>query len=304
MYLRLRTPPTRRLSDSHRMQKYLRLLRPHHYAKNLAVFMPLFFAVRITELDLVLRNLVAFVLFSVLASAVYIFNDIRDLGEDREHPLKRHRPLAAGEIDLKSAVTVHIVLVVVSLLCAFLFQQHLFFILLSYFFLNVAYSLLLKHVPLIDICVISITFVLRIGAGAVVSGVELRMWMILITFLLAMFLGMAKRREDVVLAAGGGTVRKAVDGYNVEFVNAAMVLMASVIIVSYISYTISPEVMSRFKSEHLYVSVVFVILGILRFLQLTFVGNERSDPTYILLTDRFLQLIIAAWLATFLVLIY
>ena len=134
--------------------------------------------------------------------------------------------------------------------------------------------------------------------------IELSMWIVLMTFLGALFMALAKRRDDVLLAADGKQVRKSIDGYNLEFINSAMMVMASVLIVSYISYTISPEVQSKFDSQNLYFTVFLVILGVLRYMQITFVEEKSGSPTKILLGDFFLQLTIAGWFITFVILIY
>jgi decaprenyl-phosphate phosphoribosyltransferase len=286
------------------MRNYLALLRVEQYVKNLFIFLPLFFALKITHLDLLLNNLIAFVCFSILASAVYILNDFKDIEEDKKHPLKKNRPLAAGLTDHRKALTVMVLLAVVSLTVAFYVEINLFFLLAAYFAVNVGYSFGLKHVPIVDLFIVSGGFIFRILAGAEVSGVEASMWIILMIFLLALFLGLAKRRDDILLSMNGHNTRKNIDGYNLEFVNAGMIIMAPVIIVSYISYTVSPQIIQQFHTKYLYLTVLFVVLGILRYMQITFVENNSGNPTKILLTDRFIQIAIIAWLVTFVVLIY
>ncbi len=286
------------------MKPYLQLLRPHQYVKNTFIFLPLFFAIKIDQIDLLLRNILAFGCFCAVASGVYIFNDYKDIASDQQHPTKKFRPLASGTVPIKAAFTLMVILLALGGGIAYWLTPYFFLIIFVYFLMNLLYSLRLKHIAIVDLFIIATGFVLRVFAGAIVSNVEARMWIILMTFLLALFLGLAKRRDDVLLSQQGAAVRKSIDGYNLEFVNAGMFTMAPVILVAYISYTISPEVTERFHTQYLYLTVVFVILGILRYLQLTLVHNNSGNPTEILLKDRFLQITIAAWLFSFVLLIY
>lgn len=285
-------------------KNYISLFRVEQYVKNLFIFLPLFFALKITQIDLLLNNLIAFLCFSLLASAVYILNDYKDIEEDKKHPVKKDRPLAAGLIDHRKALTIMALLTILSLSVSYYVHINLFFVLLAYFIVNFAYSFGLKHIPIVDLFIISGGFVFRILAGAEASGVEASMWIILMIFLLALFLGLAKRRDDIILSMNGHNTRKNIDGYNLEFVNAGMIIMAPVILVSYISYTVSPQIIEQFHTRYLYLTVLFVILGILRYMQITFVENNSGNPTKILLTDRFIQIAIVLWLVTFVILIY
>lgn len=187
----------------------------------------------------------------------------------------------------------------IALTGSFFFNLSLFAILMAYILLNIAYSLKLKHIPIVDIFIIAIGFVLRIFAGATVIGVTSSMWIIIMTFLLALFLGLAKRRDDVKLSFQGLQTRKNINGYNLEFINAAMILMAGVIIVSYILYTVSEEIIQRLGTQYLYLTTFFVILGIMRYMQITFVEEAGGSPTEIVLKDRFLQITILLWLFSF-----
>jgi decaprenyl-phosphate phosphoribosyltransferase len=278
------------------------LLRVHQYIKNLFVFTPLFFSfdfsgTKFTEV------LIVFVLFSLLASSVYIFNDLMDIEEDKQHPEKRLRPLASGKVSQKIAILMIVLISLSTFIVAFVFNETLFFILLFYFILNIAYSLRLKHIAIVDIFIIAIGFVLRVFAGASVLEEPLSMWIIIMTFLLALFLALAKRRDDILLAKEGKQVRKNIDGYNEAFINTAMTLMAGVVIVAYILYTVSTSVMQRFETEYLYLATFFVILGILRYMQITFVEEQSGSPTKMVLKDKFLQLTIIGWLVSFIVIV-
>ncbi len=280
------------------MKNMLILLRPHQYIKNLFIFAPLLFAFEFNT-QLFYAAGITFILFSVLASSVYVLNDLMDINEDKQHPTKKNRPLASGKISTKTATMLFFIMSGASLGISFFLNKELFAILLFYFILNILYSLKLKHIAIVDIFIISTGFVLRLFAGSTTSDIPLSMWIIIITFLLAIFLALAKRRDDVLLSIQGKETRKNIDGYNLEFVNASMVLMSGVVIVSYLQYTVSPEVIERIGSHYLFLTTFFVILGILRYMQITFVENSSQSPTKIVLKDRFLQLTILLWIVSF-----
>jgi len=275
------------------------LLRPHQYIKNIFIFSPLLFTFEYNT-DSLIQVSSAFFLFSMTASSIYIFNDLMDIDEDRQHPTKKNRPLASGEISIRTGIIMIITLASCALAVSYIISIALFNILALYAILNIAYSIKLKHIVLIDIFIIATGFVLRVFAGCAIINVPPSAWIIIMTFLLALFLAIAKRRDDIQLASQGKVTRKNIDGYNLELVNASMVMMAAIIIVSYILYTVSPEVSSRMHSDKLYLTACFVILGIFRYMQLTFVEEKSGSPTKIVLTDRFIQLTLSAWLISFL----
>jgi len=280
--------------------QYLILLRPHQWIKNLFIFMPLFFGSKLTDTRILLNAVVAFGAFCAIASSVYIFNDYKDMEVDRKHPGNRARPLASGTIDTKNALVLMLILAAGGIGTYFLFHFNALPYLCLYIVLNVLYTLRLKHIPILDVVLISIGFVIRIIIGSIVSMVSLSMWIVIMTFLLALFLALAKRRSDILIfTETGEKVRKTVDGYNLEFLSSSMVIMASVVIVSYILYTVSPEVQYKLHSDKLYLTSFFVLLGILRYMQLTFVENNSGSPTKILFQDRFLQIVLLGWVTLF-----
>lgn len=285
----------------------LRLLRVHQWVKNLLVFFPLFFALKFTDTTLLLRACAAFFFFSLTASAIYIINDLRDVAEDRLHPDKRHRPIASGAISHISAIFIAAGLFIVGLGGASFYNKQLFLILVIYCVMNVLYSMVFKRIPLLDIFVIATGFLLRLLAGtdhAGITGILPSQWIILMTFLLALFLAFAKRRDDVLLAGEGKKTRSAIHGYNIEFINSALAVMTAIIILAYILYAMDPAVAEHFGSDKIYLTVIFVILGLFRYLQLTLVYHKSSQPTDLLLRDRFLQLTILCWIALFVLLVY
>jgi decaprenyl-phosphate phosphoribosyltransferase len=280
------------------------LLRPHQYIKNLFVLAPIFFAGLVTDMHLLVQSFYAFLLFSLTASSVYILNDIMDVTEDRLHPKKKNRPIASALISVAEAWVIFTLLVIIVLIGSWIFLPNLTYILILYIAMNVLYSLGIKHMPIIDITMISLGFVLRIFAGSVIIETQPSMWIILMTFLLSFFLGLSKRRDDVLMNVNGLKVRKNIDGYNLDFVNSAMTVMASTVIFSYISYTISNSVQERLDTEHLYLTVLFVIVGILRYFQIAYVEENSGSPTRTMINDRFSQINIVAWLLTFSLIIY
>lgn len=286
------------------MKPYLTLLRPYQYIKNVLLFFPVFFAEKATDGAAMGRVSGGFVAFCALASAVYILNDYRDRAHDRLHPDKRNRPLASGAADARMALLL-MVLLAGSAIAAFAWMSPLALgLAVVYVAINAAYSLGLKNHSIVDLSLLSAGYVVRVYVGAALAEVPVSNWIVLMTFLLAFFLGLAKRREDVLLAASGTEVRKSVSGYSLEFINAAMVMMAAVLVVCYISYTTAPDVTGRHHNQQLYLTAFWVIVGIVRYMQTTFVFGASGNPTRALLRDRFLQVVIGGWLLTFAALLY
>jgi decaprenyl-phosphate phosphoribosyltransferase len=287
------------------MQSYLRLMRPHQYSKNAFVWFPLFFGHKAHDFLAVMQTLAVFALFCLMASGVYIINDLKDLEEDRRHPMKKKRVLAAGQASRAEAAILSAMCIGVSLGTAIiLLDRRVGLILGAYLLLNIAYSWGLKRVAVIDVVCIAVGFVLRVFAGGVAVEIWPSHWLVLMTFLLALFLALAKRRDDLLLATSGYKLRESLDGYNMEFISLSMSLMAAVIVVSYILYAVSPEVISKHHTENLYLTVFWVILGLLRYMQITIVTQQSGSPTMILLRDRFLQATIVLWIVSCYVILY
>ncbi len=280
-------------------------MRLHQYIKNLFIFLPLFFALKITDFEFFTRTVVAFVAFSLTASAIYILNDYQDIEEDRAHPKKRYRPLASGSISRTQAIIMMVGLIVVGFSLMALLSWQAVGILTLYVVINIAYSFYLKHIAIVDIVIIAVGFVLRLFVGSAVTGISLSMWIVVMTFLLALFMALAKRRDDVLIfLETGKKMRGVIDGYNLQFLDTAMAIMASVVIVAYITYTTSSEVVGRMHSEYLYLTALFVVLGVLRYLQVAFVLKDSGSPTKIVLKDRFMQLVLFGWIISFAWILY
>lgn len=292
-------------AHSRKWVPYLILIRPKEWIKNLFIFIPIFFAGKFADLKELLILTEGFFAFCLVASAIYIINDIKDLESDRRHPEKSKRPIAAGLISSKKAYFLFGILVFAGCVLAYAIKLKFLFILVIYFTLNIAYSYGWKNIAILDIFLISIGFVLRIKAGGVIAVIGISHWLMVMVFLLALFMAIAKRRDDILIhLSSGREIRKAIRGYNLEFLNVSLALLAAVIIVAYLMYTISPEVIIRLGTYKLYYTTIFVIAGLMRYLQLTYVENNSGSPTKILLKDRFLQITILLWLMSFYFLIY
>jgi len=283
----------------------IKLMRPHQYVKNLFIFLPLFFALKVTDISLLFHATIAFFAFSMTASAVYILNDYQDIEDDKLHPIKKYRPLALGTISKARALLIMFILTFIGFGLMTVLSWKASTILATYVILNIAYSFYLKHVPIMDVVIIALGFVLRVFVGTAVTGLNTSMWIIVMTFLLALFLALAKRRDDVLLFnKTGQKMRKVIDGYNLKFVDMAMTLMAGVVIVSYLMYCVSPDVIERTGSDKLYLTLIYVIVGIMRYMQITFVEESSGSPTKVLLKDNLIQLVIVMWIVTFGIILY
>lgn len=284
---------------------YLKLLRPKDWAKNLFLFVPLFFAGELRHWEEYPPLLLGFVAFCCMASSIYIINDYRDIEDDKKHPVKSKRPLASGAVSKTTAVVICILLILAGFAIAYFIKEKFLFVLSIYFFLNLAYSFGLKSIPILDIVIVAIGFVLRIKGGAVITNIGISEWLNIMVFLLALFMAIGKRRDDVLLKLSSGTdMRKSIKGYNLEFLNVVLALVCAVIVVAYFMYTMSPDVLQRLGTYRLYYTCLFVLAGIMRYLQIIFVQAASGSPTKILYKDRFIQITILLWIASFYLIIY
>jgi len=245
-----------------------------------------------------------FIAFSLIASAVYALNDMIDAPLDRNHPDKCRRPIASGAIKPTTAVVLILVWMGGGMLLAAALNRELLLIVIAYFIVNVAYSFRLKHFALIDVSLIGLGFLLRVFAGGAATGVGISQWLIVLTFLLALILGLAKRRGEYLVETNGQPFRKALEGYNLPFLDNSIVVCSTVAIVAYLMYCFSPEVTGRMGSDKIYYTAFFVIIGILRYLQLTLVYNKTESPVRALLRDPFLQAVLVGWIGSFAWLLY
>ena len=284
----------------------LKILRPHQWVKNTFIFIPLFFGGSLFDMADWTSSLVAFVAFSFAASAIYSINDIVDVEADKKHPKKCKRPIAAGLVSKRQASLLAIILAIAALALPFLLNNWMLSVVIAlYLAMNLCYCIRLKHYAIIDVCIVAMGFVMRIVAGGVATDIVLSRWIVMMTFLLTLFLSFAKRRDDVLIMNETGMApRKNTSRYNLTFINQAITITGGVMLVCYIMYTVSPEVIERFRSPNLYMTSFFVILGLLRYIQLTVVDERSGEPTRLVLSDRLIQLIIAGWIISFAIIIY
>lgn len=284
---------------------YIKLLRPKDWAKNFFLFIPLFFAGEIFEAEKIIEVFFGFLAFSAIASSVYILNDYRDIEDDRKHPVKSKRPLASGAVSKSSALLIAGILIITGFTIAFMIRDKFLFVLGIYFLINIGYSFGLKNISILDIILLAIGFVLRVKAGSVISYIALSEWVVIMVFLLALFMAIGKRRDDLILKIKSGVdMRKSVKGYSLELLNVLLSLICAVIIVAYFMYTMSPETMAKLGTYRLYYTCLFVMAGIMRYLQIIFVSADSGSPTKILYKDRFVQIVLILWIASFIAIIY
>ena len=289
------------------MKNLIRLIRPHQWVKNLVVLLPVFFGA-LLHIESVYAGLITALCFSFAASSIYCLNDIVDVDDDRRHPVKCHRPMASGAISIAQGYILMFSMFVLSMLSTFLLYQSQLetaSVILFYWLLNIAYCLKLKQYAIIDVCVVSFGFVLRILAGGYATSIHLSKWIVLMTFLLMLFLSFAKRRDDVVrMNETGHAPRQNTIRYNLTFINQAITITSSVTLVCYIMYTVSPETIQNFHTDYLYLTSVFVLVGLLRYIQIAVVDKRSGDPTKVMLHDRFMQFVVLAFGLAFLFIIY
>ena len=286
----------------------IKVARPTHWLKNIFVILPVFFGGAILNTTQAISAALTFMSFSLAASAIYCLNDIIDVDADRAHNVKRHRPIASGAITIPQAYGMMTISLLASIVLMLLLpegQANTITVIITYFLLNVAYCLKLKEYAIIDVCIVASGFVLRILAGGFATGVQLSKWIVLMTFLLTLFLAFAKRRDDVLkMNETGRAPRKNTSRYNLTFINQAITITGTVMLVCYIMYTVSPEIIAQFGTDKLYLTSILVILALLRYLQIAVVDEKSGDPVKVVLSDRATQFILMAWVLSFLVLIY
>ena len=291
------------------MRYYIKLLRPHQWLKNIFVFAPLFFSNNILKTEYLFPACFVFVAFCFISSSIYCINDIHDAEADRLHPEKCKRPIASGNISSihASLFAILLALISVAIVCVVPNAKTLplLIILLAYWLMNIAYSFKLKQYGIIDIFCIAIGFVLRVLTGGLATGIWISQWIVLLTFLIALFLALTKRYDDCcIFEATGMRPRKSITTYNKEFVSTSISIIAAITSVCYIMYTLSDAVIERTGNQYLYLTSVWVLAGLLRYVQNMIVYKRSKSPTKLLINDTFLHLCIIGWLASFIIIIY
>ncbi len=285
-------------------KNFLRAVRPKQWIKNGIIFSALVFDQQLFKVGPLLRTIGGFVLLCMAASAVYLINDLADLEQDRQHPTKRLRPLASGALSMAVGRAAAIILGVGSLGLGFALGPGFGLILLTYLGTNLLYSFYLKHIPIIDVLVLASGFVLRVAAGVVLITVQrFSPWMYVCVTLLALFIGLGKRRAEMVLLAdSANSHRRVLDGYTLPYIDHLLTIVSSTTIVAYSLYTFSAD---NLPANHLMMlTIPFVIYGIFRYLYLIHVEGEGGAPEDLLLRDRSLMATAALWAISVVVVLY
>jgi 4-hydroxybenzoate polyprenyltransferase len=288
------------------LKNFLISLRPKQWVKNVFIFAPMIFSLHMFQTGYIWRSLLAFMLFSLATGAMYVFNDILDRDKDRLHPVKKERPIAAGRLEARVALPLAAALLGGVLLLILRFNREFFLIAVFYVGLNLLYSLFLKSVVIIDIMVIALGFVLRVMIGGAVNAIFLFPWILISTFLLAIFLALIKRRQELLKLQGkqGETLtRKTLQSYTLGLLDQMISIATATTLISYIMYVLSPDVQQKFHTGRLFYTVPFVIFGIFRYLFLAYSRGEGESPSDIIYSDLPFTLNLILWVSVFILLV-
>lgn len=287
------------------LKNIIKLVRPSQWIKNGVVLAGLIFAGKAKDIPLAEKAMLAVGAFCFLSSSVYILNDIIDRRRDRIHPLKKNRPLASGAISVSSAGTAGFLLALIGLSISFKISPSVMYVSLCYLALNFLYTILLKNIVIIDVMTIAAGFVLRALAGAVAINVEFSGWLLITTFVLALFLALGKRRHEItILQHEAGSHRKILEKYSPYLLDQLIGVVTASTVITYLFYTLSSDVKAKLHTEYLYATVPFVIYGIFRYLYLVHKEEQGGSPTTLLLTDRPLLFDVVLWLASVITILY
>ena len=280
-------------------------MRPKQWVKNLFVFVGLIFSRNLMDPHLFVKVTLGFALFSLMASSVYLFNDIRDIEKDRNHRGKRKRPIAAEKLKISTAFMCSATFTVVSLVIGFWLDPKFFAILAIYGIVNVAYSIRLKQMVIVDIMIIAFGFVLRVIAGTVIAGVSPSDWLIICTMTISLFLGFSKRRQELVLAGdNAGEQRLVLENYSVPFLDQMIAVVTGCTVISYALYTVSSETVARFGTRNLVFTIPFVLYGIFRYLYLVYHKVSGENPTELIMKDTPSVVNVVLWFIVVLIVVY
>lgn len=292
-------------SSTRSVTALLRSLRPDQWTKNLIVFAGLLFGQLLADAEALAAAVGAFAVFCALSSAMYLVNDVLDREEDRRHPVKFRRPIAAGLVSPQMAMAAAGTLGLGGLAAAFWIRPSFGGIALAFLGLLVLYSQKLKHVVILDVLAIAVGFVLRAVAGAMAVAVPISQWLLICTLLLALFLGLAKRRHELLLLGEGAAGhRRALAEYSPQLLDQLITIVAAATVVSYAFYTAEPATVDKFQTDQLTLTLPFPVYGIFRYLYLVHRREGGGSPSEVLLSDRPLLACVAAWAVAVVIIIY
>lgn len=309
-----------------KLVKYLRLIRVHQWIKNGFVFVPLLFSQHLFDLYYFLDALSAFIVFCFASSAIYVINDIVDVEADRAHPVKKDRPLPSGDISTGAAIVTASFMLVLVLWLMMYFNNEFIFLVVGFIVLNVMYSFWLKNVVLLDIFSIAAGFSIRVLAGAFAIQVPISSWLLLTTMFISLFLGVMKRRSELVLVSEyskqnlktgdvtddkisknnqtGTQSRKVLRQYSLNFADQMATIAAAGVIICYALYSVAPRTVSIFQTERLIYTTPFVVFGIFRFMYLEYIGGKAENTTRLIATDLYMILDVIIYILATIVIIY
>jgi 4-hydroxybenzoate polyprenyltransferase len=286
---------------------FIRSLRfKQQWVKNIFIFAPMVFALHFTQLRYVKNGLIAFILFGVVTGCVYIINDCIDKNSDRFHPIKRKRPIASGQLNISTALSGVVILLSLDLFLIYRFNTDFFMIAVIYIIINILYSLYLKKVVILDVLIIALGFVLRVLIGGVIDHIILSPWILIMTFLISIFLGLVKRRQELIrlnLPADQVHTRHTLKLYNISLLDQLISLTTATTLISYIMYVLNPGIQMKFNTENLYFTIPFVVFGIFRYLYLIYTEGKGESPEEIIFSDFPFTLNIILWVIVFVLLI-
>ena len=282
------------------MKKYLKLIRVKHYIKNLLIFIPLIFSQKFLEIGILTKTIIGFIIFCLCTSVVYIVNDIKDVENDKKHPNKKMRPLASGEISKKQAIIILIFLLTIIAILATLFLKNninAIIIMISYMIINFLYSIKLKNIPIVDVTIIALGFLLRVVFGAIIAEIEISNWLYLTILAISFYMGMGKRRNEII--CNDNKSREVLKYYNNNFLNENMYMFLALTIVFYSLWTL--EMSSRFKD--IIYTIPLVIIIALKY-SLSIEAKNDGDPVEIILGDRILLTLLTIFAIIILLILY
>lgn len=287
------------------LRQILALARPTQWIKNGVVLAALVFAGEASNIAKAEQAVLAMVIFCLLSSAVYAFNDLLDREKDRLHPLKKNRPVASGKVPVSVAAAMIVILMVVSLAGSWWLGLNFMIAAGAYLVLNGLYTLWLKHLVILDVMSIALGFVIRAFAGAVAIDVPASKWLLVTTLFLALFLAFGKRRHELLLLEDDAiSHRKSLDRYSPYLLDQCIGVTTAAVVVMYMLYTFSAEVSQRLGTNELYFTIPFVVYGIFRYLYLIHKEEKGGSPTRVLITDRPILLTVVLWILTVIVILY
>lgn len=288
------------------LKNYLRLIRIPQWIKNTFLFVPLLFSLNLFEFNFLIKTFAGFFIFCFTSSIVYIINDMNDIEADRAHPVKRNRPLAAGKVSQKNAYTVIAILALPVLISLMFFNLKFAILLLTYFLLNLFYSISFKHIVILDIFSIAAGFMIRVISGAFIINVEISYWLILTTMFISLFIAAMKRHSELrlLIQNQNTSTRKVLNEYSTILTRQIGTVTASAVIICYALYTVSQRTIKVFGNENLIFTTPFVVFGIFRYMYLVYNNEEGENTTQILIRDIPMIVTVLFYIFTSVVIVY